>query len=73
MAKLKSTAKRYNDHRAKSHPLRDALDAEIVKARNEGKTYSEIADEIDLSVAWVQASLKRSGIVGQPKKQPSNT
>jgi len=70
MAKLKSTAKRYNDHRAKAHPLRDALDAEIVKARDEGKTYSEIADEIDLSVAWVQASLKRSGVVGK-KKEPA--
>lgn len=67
MAKLKSTGKRYNEHRAKNHQLRDQLDAEIVKAREEGQTYSQIAEEIGLSVAWVQASLKRSGVVGQPK------
>lgn len=64
MAKLKSTGKRYAEVRERTHKIRDDLDTEIVKAREEGQTYNEIADEIGLSVAWVQASLKRSGLVG---------
>lgn len=65
MAKTKSKGKQYRESRERSTKIRDDLDVEIVKARDEGQTYNEIAEDIGLSVAWVQASLKRSGRVGQ--------
>lgn len=68
MAKTVSAGKRYKDSRERSSKLRDDLDAEIVKARAEGQTYNQIAEDIGLSVAWVQASLKRSGLVGSSQE-----
>lgn len=39
--------------------VRDDLDEAIITARSVGMTYNEIAERINLSVAWVQNAVKR--------------
>lgn len=63
---LRSQGERYLTLRKASREARDRLDAEILNARKSGVTYAAIAADIGLSVAWVQASLHRSGGVPAP-------
>ena len=60
MARLVSTGKKYTEARNRVSSVRDDLDAEIVKARGEGVTFARIAEDIGMSVAWVQVSIRRS-------------
>lgn len=47
--------------------VRDEQDAIILAAREEGATYREIAAAADVSTAWVQSALERSGYETQPR------
>lgn len=56
---LERLGSKYHKLRQDSKDTRDRLDEVIRDAREEGLTYREIAEAIDLSIAWVQAAVKR--------------
>lgn len=61
--KLSKASKKYKTARTESKTTRAALDATVRAASAGGMSYREIAREIGLSVAWVQLSLTRSGVI----------
>lgn len=54
----------YSDARHRTEEVRSHLDSAIRDAREARITYAEISESIGMSVAWVQASLKRSESAG---------
>jgi CHASE3 domain sensor protein len=57
---LKRLAEKYNKSTSEVDALREELDAVVLRAREAGGTFREIASLANRSVAWVQGSLQRS-------------
>jgi hypothetical protein len=53
--------------RADARKAQDKMDANIRAAREAGNTYREIAATVDMSTAWVQNALHRSGYRPDPR------
>lgn len=60
---LTKKADRYKSARTATRAARVDLDAAVKDASEGGLSYRDIAREIGMSVAWVQLSLTRSGVV----------
>lgn len=64
---MQATARKVDEHRGKAKDLQKDLDEQVLEARKLGVHYRSIAELTGRSVAWVQASLARSGYVS-PRK-----
>lgn len=57
---LANAGQRYAEARTSAKDRRQELDDAVRVSRDDGTTYSAIAKDIGMSVAWVQASLWRT-------------
>lgn len=73
VVKLKDDAKEMAVLKKQVAKLQTKFDGDVLKARNAGLKYREIAEAADKSVAWVQATLIRAGhqTVGKTVKEPA--
>lgn len=69
LTELGSKAGAVDKSKADTRQRQDALDKAVLKAKQRGVKYREIADACGRSVAWVQATLNRLGYVGERTKK----
>jgi hypothetical protein len=67
LRQVKQRAVKLRKAKTQSRVVRSEVDEAILAARQAGATYREIATSADVSTAWVQSSLERSGHQTTPR------